>query len=223
MDLIHCGRADRGRQSARRPRCAEAYHNGPTGISTGRSRPGLSAHPAPLRRAEFGRSSEKLARDTEQLKLALEAPQTDQAERLATASPAVAAAVETAAEAQKPARRPLPQHLPREDIRHPAPCTCPSCGGAQRKISDEVTETLDYVPGRFKVVRHIRENYRAGFATQWLRHRRQTTRSPAGEPGGTIGSYRRVEVRQSSTALSGLGRPFVARTKTLERSQTGEL
>src|SRR5689334_8403488 len=48
-------------------------------------------------------------------------------------------------------------HLPREDLRHPAPCTCPSCGGALRKIGDEVTETLDYVPGRFKVVRHIRE------------------------------------------------------------------
>jgi len=112
---------------------------------------------ARYRRAEFGRSSEKLAREAEQLELALEALETDQAERLATASPAVAAAVETAAEAQKPARRPLPQHLPREDLRHPAPCTCPGCGGALRKIADEVTETLDYVPGRFKVVRHIRE------------------------------------------------------------------
>jgi transposase len=110
---------------------------------------------ARYRRAEFGRSSEKLAREVEQLELALEALETDQAERLATASPAVAAAVET--EAQKPARRPLPQHLPREDLRHPAPCTCPSCGGALRKIGDEVSETLDYVPGRFKVVRHIRE------------------------------------------------------------------
>ena len=110
---------------------------------------------ARYRRAEFGRSSEKLARDTEQLELALEALETDQAERLATASPEVAAVVQ--AEAQKPARRPLPEHLPREDLRHPAACTCPSCGGALRKISDQVTETLDYVPGRFKVVRHIRE------------------------------------------------------------------
>ena len=47
---------------------------------------------ARYRRAEFGRSSEKLARDTEQLELALETLETDQAERLATASPAVAAA-----------------------------------------------------------------------------------------------------------------------------------
>ncbi|HEY1432550.1 MAG TPA: IS66 family transposase zinc-finger binding domain-containing protein, partial [Stellaceae bacterium] len=111
---------------------------------------------ARYRRAEFGRSSEKLARETEQLELALETLESDQAERLATASPAVAAAVEAAAEAQKPARRPLPEHLPREDLRHPAPCSCPSCGGALRKIGDEVTETLDYVPGRFKVIRHIR-------------------------------------------------------------------
>ena len=111
---------------------------------------------ARYRRAEFGRSSEKMARDTEQLELALEALETDQAERLATAA-AEAADAETATEAQKPARRALPQHLPREDLRHPAPCTCPSCGGALRKIADEVSETLDYVPGRFKVVRHIRE------------------------------------------------------------------
>jgi len=109
---------------------------------------------ARYRRAEFGRSSEKLARDTDQLELALETLETDQAERLATASPVVAAVVE--AEAQKPARRALPEHLPREDLRHPAPCTCPSCGGGLRKIGDEVTETLDYVPGRFKVIRHIR-------------------------------------------------------------------
>src|SRR5262245_40807147 len=112
---------------------------------------------ARYRRAEFGRSSEKLAREAEQLELVLEALEADQAERLATVSPEVAAAVETAAEARKPARRPLPEHLPREDRRHPAPCTCPGCGGALRKIADEVSETLDYVPGRFKVIRHIRE------------------------------------------------------------------
>src|SRR6266404_4308969 len=112
---------------------------------------------ARYRRTEFGRSSEQLARETEQLELALEALESDQAERLATASPEVAGAVETATEAQKPGRRPLPQQLPREDLRQPAPCTCPSCGGALRKIGDEVTETLDYLPGRFKVIRHIRE------------------------------------------------------------------
>ena len=137
---------------------------------------------ARYRRAEFGRSSEKLAREIDQLELGLEALEVDQAERLATASPAVAAAVETAVEAQKPARRPLPEHLPREDLRHPAPCTCPSCGGALRKIADEVSETLDYVPGRFKSLPSRKrgssgtfaKNCHAGFATRWLRHQRQT-------------------------------------------------
>src|SRR5438046_1944129 len=112
---------------------------------------------ARYRRAEFGRSSEKLAHEAEQLELAFEALEADQAELLATASPSVATAIESAVEAQKPARRPLPEQLPREDILHAAPCTCPNCGGALRRIGEDITETLDYVPGRFKVIRHIRE------------------------------------------------------------------
>ena len=111
---------------------------------------------ARYRRAEFGRSSEKLAREAEQLELAIESLESDQAERLATSSP-IAAAIKSAIEAQKPARRALPEHLPRDDMFHPGPCTCPTCGGVLRRISEEITETLDYVPGRFKVVRHICE------------------------------------------------------------------
>ena len=42
---------------------------------------------ARYRRAEFGRSSEKLARESEQLELAIETMETDQAERLAAATP----------------------------------------------------------------------------------------------------------------------------------------
>src|SRR5437870_11511330 len=103
---------------------------------------------ARYRRAEFGRSSEKLAREADQLELAIEALEADQAERLAAASPVVAAAIEAATEAQKPARRPLPEHLPREEVRHPVPCVCPACGGALRRIGEDITETLDYVPGR---------------------------------------------------------------------------
>ena len=109
---------------------------------------------ARYRRAEFGRSSEKLEREAEQLELAIEALETDQAERLGAISPEAAAAIESA---QKPARRPLPDHLPREEVVHSAPPVCPSCGGGLRRIGEDVSETLDYVPGRFKVVRHIRE------------------------------------------------------------------
>jgi hypothetical protein len=112
---------------------------------------------ARYRRAEFGRSSEKQEREADQLELAIETLEADQAERLAAASSVVAAAIEAAVEGRKPARRALPGHLPREDMIHTAPCTCPSCGGALRRIGEDVTETLDYVPGRFRVIRHIRE------------------------------------------------------------------
>jgi len=112
---------------------------------------------ARYQRAEFGRSSEKLAREAEQLELVIVSLEEDQAERLTIAAPVIAAAIEAAAEAQKPARRPLPAHLPREDARHPAPCACPSCDGRLRRIGEDITETLDYMPGRFKVIWHIRE------------------------------------------------------------------
>lgn len=109
---------------------------------------------ARLKRAHFGASSEKLADRVEQLELAIETLETDEAERIAT-TPSVTEALAVA----KPARRPLPEHLPREDVLHAGPCACPSCGGTLRRIGEDVTETLDYVPGRFKVVRHVREAF----------------------------------------------------------------
>ena len=59
--------------------------------------------------------------------------------------------------ARKPARRPLPAHLPRERIVYPAPCSCPECGGPVRKLGEDVTETLECEPRRWKVVEHVRE------------------------------------------------------------------
>lgn len=109
---------------------------------------------ARLKRAQFGRSSEKLDERVAQLELAIETLEADGAEGLALA-PAVAEAIAKA----KPARRPLPEHLPREEVVHPGPCACPGCGGRLRVIGQDVTETLDYVPGRFKVVRHVREAF----------------------------------------------------------------
>ena len=109
---------------------------------------------ARLKRAQFGRSSEKLDERMAQLELAIETLEADEAEGLALA-PAVAEAVAKT----KPARRPLPEHLPREEVVHPGPCACPACGGRLRVIGQDVTETLDYVPGRFKVVRHVREAF----------------------------------------------------------------
>src|SRR5580700_6065109 len=65
---------------------------------------------AKLRRMQFGRSSEKLDRQIEQLELRLEALQMNDAETVAT-MPEQIASVEAVS---RSARRPLPAHLPRE-------------------------------------------------------------------------------------------------------------
>ena len=114
---------------------------------------------ARFKRAQFGQSSEKVERTIAQLELAIETLEEDDAQRIA-AVPAVAEVIADAVEqSRKPARRPLPDHLPREEIVHQGACSCPQCGGALRKIGADVTETLDYVPGRFKVIRHVREAF----------------------------------------------------------------
>jgi len=116
----------------------------------------LKVQLARLRRMEFGRSSEKLGVAIAQLELAIETGEEDQAERQAGQPAAARAAIE---DAVMPARRPLPGHLPREEIEHPAPCACPACGGPLRRIGVDVSETLEHVPARFKVIRHIREKF----------------------------------------------------------------
>jgi transposase len=115
---------------------------------------------ARLRRMQFGRSSEQLAREADQLELALEDLETDApAAREPDDPPADEGAAECP-ERRKPARRPLPDHLPRETVEHGAElCTCPACGGALRRLGEDATEVLDYVPGRFRVIRHVRPRW----------------------------------------------------------------
>src|SRR3546814_2838553 len=36
----------------------------------------------------------------------------------------------------------------REEVVHAAACRCPSCGGALRRLGEDVTEVLEYQPGR---------------------------------------------------------------------------
>ena len=38
-------------------------------------------------------------------------------------------------------------------------CTCPDCGAGMAKLGEDVTEVLDYVPGHFQVIRHVRPKY----------------------------------------------------------------
>ena len=103
---------------------------------------------AKLQRLQFGRRSEKLDREMEQLELRLE-------ELQVSATPVAPHAVEKSS-AQIPVRRPLPEHLPRTRVEHTPACACPDCGAAMRKIGEDVAEILDYVPARFRVIQHVR-------------------------------------------------------------------
>src|ERR1700691_2690314 len=105
---------------------------------------------AKLQRMQFGRKSEKLARQIEQLELRLEDLQAKPAESASLAeslSATPASAFLSPAAAAKPARRPLPEHLPRQTQRHePKQSACPDCGGGLRKLGEDVSEMLEYVP-----------------------------------------------------------------------------
>src|SRR5271154_2711294 len=108
---------------------------------------------AKLRRRQFGRSSEKLDRQIEQLELQLEALQVNDAEIVA-AMPEEITGVEAV---DRSVRRPLPAHLPREVRTHaPKLEACPDCGGKLRKLGEDVSEVLERIPSRFQVIRHVR-------------------------------------------------------------------
>jgi transposase len=111
---------------------------------------------ARLLRERFGASSEKLRGAIEQLELVLGELEEQVAETTPPEAEPPAAASETKPSQRKPARRPLPETLPRDVVEHPAPCACPNCGGHLRPLGEDVTEVLDYVPGTFRVIRHVR-------------------------------------------------------------------
>ena len=59
----------------------------------------------------------------------------------------------------KPVRAPFPAHLPRERVVLPAPTSCPCCGGKLVKLGEAVTETLESIPRRYKVIQTVREKF----------------------------------------------------------------
>ena len=59
-------------------------------------------------------------------------------------------------EKNKPKRQELPANLPRREIHHEPENTTCSCGCALKRIGEDVSQKLDYVPGVFTVERHVR-------------------------------------------------------------------
>jgi transposase len=105
-----------------------------------------------LKRQQYGQSSEQLSEKIAQLELILE--------DLEAAATAASVSKPEPTLREKSVRRPLPAELPREILVHepllPQACSCPVCGGSMKTLGEDVSEMLEYIPSRFKVIRHVR-------------------------------------------------------------------
>ena len=116
------------------------------------------------RRMIFGRKSEKLTGELEQIEFRLEELETAQAaEEAAQAAAEATQPSSTPTDSKRrsrPARKPLPEDLPREVVTHlPDHTCCPDCGGALRQFGEDVSEQLERIPASFKVIRHVRPKF----------------------------------------------------------------
>jgi hypothetical protein len=114
------------------------------------------------RRMIFGRKSEKLTRELEQLELRLEELETTQAAEQAAEEAQQPSSPQSASKPRtsRPGRKPLPEDLPREVILHmPGHDACPCCGGELRQFGEDVSEQLERIPATYKVIRHVRPKF----------------------------------------------------------------
>jgi len=105
---------------------------------------------AGMRRHRFGSSSEAL----DQLELTLEEEEIAQAAE--TPVEDIAEVPISDGAKRKLKRKPLPEHLPRNETVLSPGDACADCGGRLKHLGEDVTEELEYVPGRFVVNRIVR-------------------------------------------------------------------
>lgn len=109
---------------------------------------------AKLRRMQFGRKSEKLERQIEQLELRLEDLQADEG------ATALADAKKPQPRRESTGRKSLPDHLEREERVHlPIDEHCPGCGGVLKPLGEDVSDQLEYVRAHFRVIHHRRPKF----------------------------------------------------------------
>jgi len=116
---------------------------------------------AKLQRAQYGPSAERTRRLLDQLELQLEELEATAREDDIAAEQAAAKTTGVAAfERKRPAKKPFPEHLPRERVVLPTPCSCPACGSTRlSKLGEDVTETLEVIPRQWKVIQTVREKF----------------------------------------------------------------
>jgi transposase len=117
----------------------------------------LELQVARLNRAQFGQKSERAPISADQLTLGLSGPVIEIQSAAQPEQPQ--ADQETSAEPERTSRksRALPGHLRREVRTHlPEHTKCPCCNGELRKLGEDASEVLEYMPASFYVIRHVR-------------------------------------------------------------------
>ena len=115
---------------------------------------------AKLQRQLFGQKSERLSAQIDQLQLELEELQINEGELQSKIEKLRAKRTVPSHERSLPSRNPLPEHLPRERKEIlPESEHCTDCGTKLFRLSEDVSETLVWVPGYFKVVQNVRPKF----------------------------------------------------------------
>ena len=120
---------------------------------------------AKLKHAQFGRRSERLGALSGQLDLGLSTAQQGggEARGVSVDLAALADVIPIESAPRHPGRNRLPDHLPRSRTEHLPTCSgCPQCGSTLKHLGEDVSEELEYVPARFRVVRHVRPKFACG-------------------------------------------------------------
>jgi transposase len=114
-----------------------------------------------LRRQLYGHRSERKTRLLEQMELQLEELEATATEdELAAAKAAARTQTVRSFERKRSGRKPFPADLPRERVVIPAPESCPCCGSTKlSKLGEDITETLEVIPRRWKVIQTVREKF----------------------------------------------------------------
>lgn len=114
-----------------------------------------------LRRQIYGPRSERAARLLDQLELQLEEVEASatEDELAAEQAPSNTTTVHSF-QRKRPVRKPFPDDIERERVVIAAPTSCPCCGGSRlSKLGEDITETLEEIPRRFKVIETVREKF----------------------------------------------------------------
>ncbi len=106
------------------------------------------------RKRQFGRSSE-----SGQYELEMEDITTVQAEIEQVKQGFEHSTASTPAKPNR-TRKPFPAELPREEKTFvPEACSCPDCGQSMQNIGEDVSEVLDIVPAKYRVIKVIRPKF----------------------------------------------------------------